>query len=89
LSTEPDNRNSYEGHALEFLSHRDKSSIGTQVVKRWAKSFTPRNELIEIGCGGGYPITRTLVEYGLKVWAIDASPTLLAEFQKRFEYRKH
>jgi len=39
---------------------------------------------MEIGCGGGFPVTRILANVGLRLWAIDASSTLLAEFRTRF-----
>ncbi|RMF59395.1 MAG: class I SAM-dependent methyltransferase, partial [Calditrichaeota bacterium] len=35
-------------------------------------------------CGGGYPITKSLIESGLKIWAIDSSETLIREFRSRF-----
>jgi SAM-dependent methyltransferase len=39
---------------------------------------------MEIACGGGYPVSRELVNAGLEVWAIDSSPTLVSEFRSRF-----
>ena len=76
--------NGYEAHALEFLDVRDISPIGRDIVERWARSLKPHAEVIEIGCGGGRPVTRALVEAGLNIWAIDASPTLLRKFAVRF-----
>lgn len=74
----------YEAHAHEFLAARDGSPIGAEIVGHWARSLPAGTEVIEIACGGGYPITRALVEAGLKLWAIDASPTLLETFRLRF-----
>lgn len=74
----------YETHALEFLEARDESLVGADLVSRWAKSLPPATEVIEIACGGGYPVSRALVEAGLRLWAIDASPTLLERFRSRF-----
>ena len=79
-----DSIDSYETHADKFLRYRDTSTVGIQVTDRWARSLSPTAEVIEIACGGGLPVTRTLVEAELKVWAIDASPTLLAVFRERF-----
>lgn len=79
-----DAANAYEKHALGFLRTRDKSNIGARVVEKWTRTLNPGIDVIEIGCGGGYPVTKVLVDAGLHVWAIDASPTLLAEFQSRF-----
>ena len=74
----------YEQHAMEFLRVRDRSTIGACMVERWARSLRPNDKLIELGCGGGYPVTRELVAAGLRVWAVDASPTLIAAFKTRF-----
>ena len=68
----------------DFLRHRDGSTIGARVASRWAGSLKPRAEVIEIACGGGLPVTSTLVEAELRVWAIDASPTLVSVFGDRF-----
>lgn len=37
-----------------------------------------------MGCGPGVPITQALVDAGLRVWAVDASPRVLAAFRARF-----
>ena len=74
----------YEAHALEFLAARDRSLIGADVVSRWARSLPPGTDVVEIACGGGYPVSRALVEAGVNLWAIDASPTLLETFRSRF-----
>ena len=79
-----DAASAYERHALEFLAQRDSSSIGADVVRRWAQSLEAGTEVLEIGCGGGLPVTRALLDADLHVRAIDASPTLVAEFQARF-----
>jgi SAM-dependent methyltransferase len=74
----------YEMHALSFLAARDKSLIGAHVVARWARELPVGTDVIEIACGGGYPVTRVLVDSGVDLWAIDASPTLLERFRLRF-----
>ena len=79
-----DSAAAYEASAHEFLRGRDTSPIGTQVVDQWARSFPGGATVIELACGGGYPISRVLDTAGLKLWAVDSSPTLVAEFQSRF-----
>jgi cyclopropane fatty-acyl-phospholipid synthase-like methyltransferase len=74
----------YEVHAQRFLRRRDESLVGSRVVEQWSRKLPPRAAVIELGCGGGQPITRVLSEAGLRVWAIDSSPTLVAAFQSRF-----
>lgn len=74
----------YEAHAREFLAAREESLTGGEIVVDWARSVPAGTDVIEIACGGGFPVTRALVEAGLNVWAIDASPTLLETFRSRF-----
>ena len=74
----------YEMHALEFLAARDESLVGAGIVASWARALPVGTDVIEIGCGGGYPVSRTLVEAGLSLWAIEPSPTLLERFRVRF-----
>jgi SAM-dependent methyltransferase len=80
----PDPAVEYEARAQEFLRARDASMIGSQVVAQWASTLAKGASVIELGCGGGYPITRALHAAGLRLWAIDSSPTLVAEFERRF-----
>lgn len=58
--------------------------IGSRIVAQWAERLPKGSEVVELGCGGGYPVTQALQAAGLKLWAVDSSPTLLAEFQRRF-----
>lgn len=74
----------YEIHAQEFLRGRDRSPIGANVVEQWAHTLRKGASVIELACGGGCPVTQVLHAAGLNLWAIDSSPTLLAEFQSRF-----
>jgi 2-polyprenyl-3-methyl-5-hydroxy-6-metoxy-1,4-benzoquinol methylase len=74
----------YEQYALEFLQRRDNSRVGVRTVARWACSLQPSSQVLEIGCGGGIPVTETLVDAGLNLWAIDSSPTLVKTFRDRY-----
>ena len=79
-----DSATEYEKNAHNFLRGRDESLVGYKIVRQWANKLPAESEVIEIACGGGYPVTRELAESGLNLWAIDSSKTLLIEFQKRF-----
>lgn len=74
----------YEMQALRYLDDRDRSRVGVELIERWARSLSFGTPIVEIACGGGYPITQVLVDSGLAVWAIDTSPTLLRQFRLRF-----
>ncbi|MEM7764383.1 MAG: class I SAM-dependent methyltransferase [Pseudomonadota bacterium] len=77
-----DAASAYEHFADEFL--RRRSDIGENTVRAWAGGLSNHSELLELGCGGGLPVTRALVAAGHRVSAIDASPSLLATFRSRF-----
>lgn len=79
-----DSADAYESRAREFLRARDQSPIGEKIVDEWARTLSRGAAVIELGCGGGYPVTRVLRSAGLRLWATDSSPTLLAAFQSRF-----
>jgi SAM-dependent methyltransferase len=78
----PDNANGYEELAYEYIRRRD-TWIGPDVVARWAAQLTPGAEVLELGCGHGV-VSQALLDAGVKLYAVDASPTLLAAFRKRF-----
>lgn len=77
-----DNANGYEENAHHFLLARN-GAIGPDVVAGWAAEFARGAEILELGCGFGV-ISQVLLDAGLKLTAVDASPTLLAAFRERF-----
>ena len=79
-----DSVTAYENHAKSFLRNRDLSKIGVHVASKWADFLKPGSTVIDIACGGGVPVTQTLVDAKLRVWAIDSSPTLVSAFTGRF-----
>lgn len=80
----PDSAGAYDSHAREFLGARDNSPIGARVVATWAGSLRNGIDVLEIGCGGGLPVSRALIDAGLRLWAVDSSPALLSVFHSRF-----
>lgn len=79
-----DSSDAYEQHAKTFLETRDVSAVGSNIVEQWCKKIPARACGLELGCGGGYPITQLLDAADFKLWAIDSSPTLVAAFESRF-----
>ena len=61
-----------------------RSDTGAEVIRHWAEQLPPGTAVVDIGCGFGEPVTRTLIEAGLAVSGVDASPTLVAEYRRRF-----
>ena len=78
-----DKSHGYERIADHFIRARN-SRIGPTVVREWCKSLHPGCAILDIACGHGVPTTQTLVDEGFQIYGVDASPTLLAEFRKRF-----
>ena len=80
--TTPDPSNGYEAIASEFVQAR--SDIGSDIVRTWAAKFDQDARILDLGCGHGIPNIPILLTAGLRVSAIDASPSLLASLRTRF-----
>jgi SAM-dependent methyltransferase len=79
-----DRSNGYEDVAAEFLARRGNArstAIGTGRVRDWARALPPAASVVDLGCGSGLPITKVLVGEGLKVYGIDAAPSLVEAFR--------
>lgn len=84
-----DGSNGYEGIASIYIAGRGTRSrvghsIGAAVVKAWADAFPPGATVLDLGSGPGEPSTRILQEAGLRTYAVDASPTMVAAFREGF-----
>ncbi len=65
----------------QFIAVRSK--VGAALVLAWARERLPRSAtILDIGCGSGVPIAQALVNDGFSVWGIDASPSLIAAYQR-------
>ncbi|HEY7855719.1 MAG TPA: class I SAM-dependent methyltransferase [Terriglobales bacterium] len=80
-----DSSHGYEGVAEQFLARRGKAAsvgIGVAEVRNWARRLRAGSSVLDLGCGPGFPITAVLVEEGLEVYGVDASPSFVAAFQR-------
>lgn len=75
-------KHGWEDVALTFAAVR--SDTGCDVIRRWANDLPPGGEILDVGCGSGFPVSSTLAGEGLSVHGIDASPTLVSMFARRF-----
>jgi SAM-dependent methyltransferase len=75
--------NGYDDESEGFIAGRSPT-IGVSIVRSWAQSLRVGTTVLEIGCGDGNPITRTLLDEGLNVYAVDASPKMVAAFRRNF-----
>jgi 2-polyprenyl-3-methyl-5-hydroxy-6-metoxy-1,4-benzoquinol methylase len=78
-----DKSNGYEEVAERFMSARNPRT-GAAIVREWSHKLPPRTTILDLGCGHGVPISQTLIEEGFTVFGVDASPTLIEAFRKRF-----
>jgi SAM-dependent methyltransferase len=78
-----DMSNGYEEFAREFIAARDPS-IGVDIVRDWGRNLPGGAAILDLGCGIGVPISRSLIEDGFRVYGVDASPTLASEFKRAF-----
>jgi len=74
----------YEANVQDYLSARGQSNIGSREVANWGRTLREDATIIDLACGGGYPITSALVRSNLRIWAVDSSPTLVEVFRSRF-----
>jgi SAM-dependent methyltransferase len=74
--------NGWEHIASAFAA--DRSDTGRDVIRRWSSALPSGGEVLDVGCGSGFPVSSTLVEQGLTVFGIDASPTLVSMFARQF-----
>lgn len=79
-----DSSHGWNAVAQRFIQAR--SDIGADIVRRWAKQLPPGGDVLDVGCGSGAPISAALVEDGFRIFGVDASPVLVAEFRRRFPF---
>lgn len=80
-----DRANGYESVAAQYIAGRGTGgTIGVRQVRDWAATLRTGGRVLDLGCGPGYPITQVLVDAGFEVYAIDASPSMVAAFHARF-----
>ena len=77
-------RNGWEAIAAWFTDYGRKSTVGMAVIQRWAEMLPPGGSVLDLGCGPGTPRSQALANRGFALYAIDASPTLVAAYQTQF-----
>jgi len=80
-----DRSEGWDAFADQYIGLRDQTDFGAAAVRSWARENLPKSStIVDVGCGSGVPITQTLIEEGFTLFAIDASPNMLATFRRRF-----
>jgi cyclopropane fatty-acyl-phospholipid synthase-like methyltransferase len=77
-----DHSSGYDGVARQFIEHRRVSDVGASTIRTWARLLPSGAEVLDLGCGSGLPISRVLIDEGIAVFGVDASPALCADFRR-------
>lgn len=81
-----DKSNGYEDVATIFIKGRGQAvnGIGSSSVRNWVRTLPLNAVVLDLGCGTGIPNSKLLIDGGMEVYGIDASPTLVKAFQNNF-----
>ncbi|THU38135.1 class I SAM-dependent methyltransferase [Niastella caeni] len=81
-----DESNGYESIADLYIKWRGRAvdGIGSSTVRAWALPLNKGSVILDLGCGTGIPVTKILLDEGLTVYALDASPTMIESFRENF-----
>jgi SAM-dependent methyltransferase len=83
LGNSTDGSNGWEVIASQLIAVRSPT-IGVATLHAWIASLHVPGAILELGCGGGIPVTGTLLYSGFDVYAIDAAPSLASACRHRF-----
>jgi ubiquinone/menaquinone biosynthesis C-methylase UbiE len=75
----------YDLTAESFAADR-RQTIGVPEVTALAASLPQGARVLDVGCGNGLPITRTLLDAGHRVVGLDSSSQMLARFRAHDEW---
>lgn len=78
----------FESIAEIYIKSRGRAvnGIGSSTARAWARAFNIGSVVLDLGCGTGIPVTKILLEAGLNVYAVDASPKLVEDFRQNFPH---
>jgi cyclopropane fatty-acyl-phospholipid synthase-like methyltransferase len=81
-----DKSHGYEDIAALFIKGRGQAvnGIGASRIREWVRLFPKHAELLDLGCGTGIPVSKILMDAGMTVHGIDASPTMAKTFLQNF-----
>lgn len=74
----------YERHAVSFDRDRSRSLQERTWLDRFLRHVRPGGTVLDMGCGAGEPIARYLIDRGVQVVGMDASPSMIELCRARF-----
>jgi cyclopropane fatty-acyl-phospholipid synthase-like methyltransferase len=60
--------------------------IGRATILDWSRTLPRGACVLDLGCGHGVPVSEVLVGEGFDVYGLDASPTLITAYSRRFPH---
>ncbi len=69
----------YDEIGAEYRSIRSPD-IGVAELLTCVQSFNRKISILDLGCGNGYPIATTLIDYASRYVGVDSSSVLIEEF---------
>lgn len=74
----------YDRHAAGWAQDRGDRSIEGAWLDRFLALVPKRARILDIGCGSGRPIARSLIERGCRLTGVDAAPAMIALCREAF-----
>jgi SAM-dependent methyltransferase len=74
----------YQRHAGAWDRARSRALDERPWLNRFADLLPQRAHVLDIGCGGGEPLARHLIERGYRLTGVDSSPPLVETCRDRF-----
>jgi SAM-dependent methyltransferase len=79
--------NGWEAMAKDYHNQR-RWQIGADVIQTFTQDLQAGQSVLDLGCGCGGPHIQQLLDRSIDVYAIDAAPTMIAQFRQRFPTAK-
>lgn len=74
----------YERHAHAFDRDRGGAFVERDWIERFIRPLPRGGRILDLGCGGGEPIARYLIDNGFHVTGIDSAAAMIALARTRF-----
>jgi 2-polyprenyl-3-methyl-5-hydroxy-6-metoxy-1,4-benzoquinol methylase len=74
----------YERHAKAFDRDRGRNFVERPWIERFIMPLPRGGAILDLGCGGGEPIARYLIDHDFAVTGIDSSATMIGLARTRF-----
>ncbi|MCW4460633.1 class I SAM-dependent methyltransferase [Sphingomonas sp. BT-65] len=74
----------YQRHALAFDAARRRGFPERAWFDRFIRHIPAGGEILDLGCGGGEPVARYLVDRGYQLTGVDIAPSMIKLARTRF-----